>query len=67
MRYPLVKIALPLLIALGAGCTTTGTGFGSAASGAAPMTFNWKSRCGRDGGRACAAAAGMTGTRAQSS
>jgi hypothetical protein len=43
MRYPLVKIALPLLIALGAGCTTTGTGFGSAASGATPMTFNWKS------------------------
>lgn len=34
---------LMLLIGIAAGCTTTGTGFGSTASGASPTTFSWKS------------------------
>jgi hypothetical protein len=34
---------LLLLLAVAAGCTTMGTGFGSTASGADPVTFSWKS------------------------
>jgi len=43
MKQAMMRVGLPLLIALGAGCTTTGTGFGSAPSGASPMSFNWTS------------------------
>ncbi len=32
-----------LFAAIAAGCTTTGTGFGSTASGASPATFTWRS------------------------
>jgi hypothetical protein len=39
----MVKLGLPLLAVLAAGCTTMGTGFGSTATGANPVTFNWKS------------------------
>jgi hypothetical protein len=39
----MVKLGLPLLAVLAAGCTTTGTGFGSTATGTNPVTFNWKS------------------------
>ena len=43
MTHRTVKLGLPLLLALAAGCTTMGTGFGSTASGADPVTFSWKS------------------------
>jgi hypothetical protein len=36
-------VPLMLLVAFAAGCTTTGTGFGSTATGASPTTFSWKS------------------------
>jgi hypothetical protein len=39
----LTVLGLPLLVALAAGCTTMGTGFGSTESGASPVNFNWKS------------------------
>jgi hypothetical protein len=38
-----LKLGLPLLVVLAAGCTTMGTGFGSTASGADPVNFSWKS------------------------
>ena len=43
MRHPTLKLALPLLIALAAGCTTMGTGFGSTPAGTDAVTFNWTS------------------------
>jgi hypothetical protein len=43
MKQAMMRVGLPLLIALGAGCTTTGAGFGSAPSGASPVSFNWTS------------------------
>jgi hypothetical protein len=43
MRHSIVKLGLPLLAALAAGCTSMGTGVGSTASGADAVTFNWKS------------------------
>jgi hypothetical protein len=43
MRHSIVKLGLPLLAAIAAGCTTMGTGTGSTASGADPVSFNWKS------------------------
>jgi hypothetical protein len=43
MTHPIVRLGLPLLAALAAGCTTMGTGFGSTATGASPVTFSWKS------------------------
>jgi len=43
MRHSTVKLGLPLLVALAAGCTTMGTGFGSTASGKNPVNFSWKS------------------------
>lgn len=43
MKRPTVKSGLPLLIALGAGCTTTSADFGSAPGGASPVTFSWMS------------------------
>jgi hypothetical protein len=49
MRYQNVKLMLPLLVAISAGCTTMGTGFGSTPSGANPTTFNWKSSDGVSG------------------
>ena len=42
MTHRMVKLGLPLLLALAAACTTMGTGFGSTASGADPVTFSWK-------------------------
>ena len=39
----IIKLGLPLLVALAAGCTTMGTGVGSTASGANPVNFSWKS------------------------
>lgn len=49
MRYQNVKLMLPLLVAISAGCTTMGTGFGSTASGASSTTFSWKSSDGVSG------------------
>ena len=44
MRYPtIINLALPVLIAFAAGCTTMGTGVGSTASGKNPVNFSWKS------------------------
>jgi hypothetical protein len=43
MTHSTVKLGLPLLVALAAGCTTMGTGFGSTASGSNPVNFTWKS------------------------
>jgi hypothetical protein len=43
MKHSTAKLGLPLLVALAAGCTTMGTGFGSTASGANPVNFSWKS------------------------
>ncbi len=43
MRHSIVRLGLPVLLALGAGCTTMGTGSGSTASGADPVSFNWQS------------------------
>jgi hypothetical protein len=43
MTHRTVKLALPALLALTAGCTTMGTGFGSTASGADSVAFSWKS------------------------
>jgi hypothetical protein len=43
MKHTTVKLGLPLLVALAAGCTTMGTGFGSTASGTHPVNFSWKS------------------------
>jgi hypothetical protein len=37
MKNAMVRVGPPLLIALDAGCTTTGTGFGSAPFGALPL------------------------------
>jgi hypothetical protein len=34
---------LPILTAIAAGCTTTGTGVGYTATGRSPTTFSWKS------------------------
>lgn len=42
MTLSTAKLSLPLLL-LAAGCTTMGTGFGSTATGAIPVSFNWKS------------------------
>jgi len=44
-----MQLVLPILAAVTVGCTTTGTGFGSAAFGANPTTFSWKSSDGRSG------------------
>ena len=49
MKHSIVKLGLPLLVALAAGCTTMGTGTGSTLSGADPVTFNWKSEGGVSG------------------
>src|ERR1700693_5083855 len=43
MTHRTLKLGLPLVLALGAGCTTMGTGCGSTASGADPVNFSWKS------------------------
>jgi len=43
MKLSKATLALPLLIAFAAGCTTMGTGTGSTATGASPVTFSWKS------------------------
>jgi hypothetical protein len=43
MTHSAVKLGVPLLLALAAGCTTMGTGFGSTPSGANHVNFNWKS------------------------
>jgi hypothetical protein len=43
MKHLTAKLALPVLVALAAGCTTMGTGFGSTATGTNPVNFSWKS------------------------
>jgi hypothetical protein len=43
MRHSIVKLGLPLLAAIAAGCTSMGTGVGSTPSGADPVSFSWKS------------------------
>jgi hypothetical protein len=43
MKHSKTRPALLLLAVLAAGCTTTGTGFGSNASGANPINVSWKS------------------------
>jgi hypothetical protein len=43
MIHPTLKLGLPLLVAVAAGCTTMGTGTGSTASGKNPVNFSWKS------------------------
>lgn len=43
MNHRLLTVALLLTAAGAAGCATMGTGSGSTASGADPVTFNWKS------------------------
>jgi hypothetical protein len=49
MKHQTVKLVLPLLIAMAAGCTTMGTGFGSTATGTSPVNFSWKSSNGVSG------------------
>jgi hypothetical protein len=49
MRYQNVKLMLPLLVAISAGCTTMGTGSASTPSGGSPTTFSWKSSDGVSG------------------
>jgi hypothetical protein len=49
MIHPTLKLGLPLLIAVAAGCTTMGTGTGSTASGKNPVNFSWKSSDGVSG------------------
>ena len=43
MKHSTLKLGLPLLVALAAGCTTMGTGFGSTSTGTNPVNFTWKS------------------------
>jgi hypothetical protein len=43
VKYSNSRPMLLLLTVLAAGCTTTGTGFGSNASGANPVNVSWKS------------------------
>jgi hypothetical protein len=43
MKYSTMRLGVPLLVVLAAGCTTMGTGFGSTDSGAIPVNFTWKS------------------------
>jgi hypothetical protein len=43
MTHSIVKLGLPLLVVLAAGCTTMGVGNGSTPSGTDPVTFKWKS------------------------
>jgi hypothetical protein len=43
MKHMMVKLGVPLLVVLAAGCTTMGTGFGSTPSGSNPVNFSWKS------------------------
>src|ERR1700685_2103819 len=51
---------LALLAAIAAGCTTTGTGVGSTASGGSPTTFSWKSSDGTSGSMTAAMTGGQT-------
>jgi hypothetical protein len=44
-----VKMMLPLLAMIAAGCTTMGGGFGPTTSGASPTEFSWKSSDGVSG------------------
>jgi hypothetical protein len=43
MTNRLLLAVIPLAIALAAGCTTMGSGFGSTAAGTNPVSFTWKS------------------------
>ncbi len=43
MTHSIVKVGLPALVALVAGCATMGTGTGATPSGADPVQFSWKS------------------------
>src|SRR5438270_10531357 len=43
MKHSILTLGLPLLVALAAGCTTMGTGFGATSTGTNPVNFSWKS------------------------
>src|SRR4051812_33286684 len=43
MKNATIRLGIPVLAVLGAGCTTMGPGFGTTATGTSAMTFNWKS------------------------
>lgn len=43
MKHSIVKLGLPLLAILTAGCATMGTGSGSTPAGADPVNFSWNS------------------------
>ena len=60
MRHSIVRLGLPLLVAMAAGCTTMGTGTGATLSGADPVTFNWKSEGGDSGTMSATAPDGKT-------
>jgi hypothetical protein len=62
MTYRTMTAGLLLAIAITAGCTTTGTGFGSAASGKDAATFTWKSSDDVSGSMTATVADGKTYT-----
>lgn len=43
MKTSLLRIGLPMLAVVAAGCATTGTGSGSTPTGADPVNFTWNS------------------------
>jgi hypothetical protein len=62
MKHLTAKLGLPLLVALAAGCTTMGTGFGSTATGTNPVNFSWKSSDGVSGSMNASLSDGKTYT-----
>jgi hypothetical protein len=54
------QLVLALLAAIAAGCTTTGTGVGSTASGGSSTTFSWKSSDGVSGTMTATISGGST-------
>jgi hypothetical protein len=62
MIRPTVRLGLPLLVVLATGCTTTGTGFGSTATGSSPVNFSWKSSDGISGSMNASLSDGKTFT-----
>jgi hypothetical protein len=62
MKHLTAKLGLPLLVALAAGCTTMGTGFGSTATGTNPVNFSWKSTDGVSGSMSASLSDGKTYT-----
>jgi len=62
MRHQKVKLMLPILAAIAAGCTTMGSGFGSTPSGTSPTVFSWKSSDGVSGTMSATLSDGTTYT-----